>query len=160
MDTYDFYITPDEYDIAEENGIRKELLEVRIRTLGWSKQRALNEKPIVFNRLSKEWINIAKSNGICYSTFKYRVNWLKWNVEIAATKQLQNRRNQAKMAHECSRKYPKHLKELAIKNGIKERTFYNRLKSGWSLKEAATIPVMNYREIGLLTKNKRNRIVN
>lgn len=159
MNIYDFYITPEEYDIAEKNGIRKELLEVRIRTLGWNKEKAMNKKAITFKRLPKEWIKIAESNGICYSTFKYRVNWLRWDIEIAATRPLQNRSKQAKRAYESSRKYPQYYKNLAAKNGINERTFYNRLKSGWSLGDAATISTMTRREIGLLTKNKRNNFV-
>lgn len=156
INIYDFYITPEEYDIAEKNGIRKPLLEVRIRSLGWSKKRAMNEKPLVFNRLPKEWVEIAESNGICYSTFKYRVNVLKMDIEIAATKPLQDRKKQAKEAYEASRKYPKYYKDLALRNGIAERTFHRRLESGWSLEDAANKPIMTSREIGLLTKDKRN----
>ena len=50
---YDFYITPEEYKRAAENGISKQCLEVRIRSLGWTKFRALNEKPLKFNRLQQ-----------------------------------------------------------------------------------------------------------
>ena len=156
---YEFYITPTEYEIAEKNGISKQCLEVRIRSLGWSKFRALNEKPLKFNRLPKEWIDIARKNGICYSTFKYRVIILKLDIEIAATKPLQNRSSQAKKAYEASRKYPKEYKDLALKNGISERTFHRRLKSGWDLITASTKPPMTSREIGLLTKDKRSNFI-
>ena len=156
---YDFYIAPAEYDLAEKNGISKQCLEVRIRNLGWTKFRALNEKPLKFNRLPKEWIDIARKNGICYSTFKYRVNILKLNIEIAATKPLQDRKLQAKKACEASRKYPKEYKDLALKNGISERTFHKRLESGWDLINASTKPLMTNREIGLLTKEKRSHFV-
>lgn len=134
---YEFYITPTEYEIAEKNGISKQCLEVRIRSLGWSKFRALNEKPLKFNRLPKEWIDI----------------------EIAATKPLQNKSSQAKKAYEASRKYPKEYKDLALKNGISERTFHRRLKSGWDLITASTKPPMTSREIGLLTKDKRSNFI-
>lgn len=156
---YDFYITPEEYKRAAENGISKQCLEVRIRSLGWTKFRALNEKPLKFNRLPKEWIDIAIKNGICYSTFKYRVNILKLDIEIAATKPLQDRKSQAKKAYEASRKYSKEYKDLAIKNGISERTFHRRVKSGWTLIDAATRPPMTKREIGLLTKDKRSNFI-
>ena len=41
---YDFYITPEEYKRAAENGIRKAALEARIRKLGWDKERANQHK--------------------------------------------------------------------------------------------------------------------
>lgn len=158
MNIYDFYITPEEYKIAEQNGVCKITLEERIRTLGWDKQRAIYTKPLIFNKLDKNWIEIAKENGICYSTFKYRVNVLGWSVEVAATKKLQNKKEQAKKAYEASRKYPKEYLELAIKNGISVRTFHRRLKSNWSLEDAANKPIMTPTEIGKLTKDKRQMV--
>lgn len=158
MEVYDFYITPEEYEIAKKNGVCKITLEGRIRYLGWDKQRAIYTKPLVFNKLDKSWIKIAKENGICYSTFKYRVNVLEWPVEIAATKKLQNRKEQAKRAYEASRKYPKEYLELAIKNGISVRTFHRRLKRNWSLEDAANRSIMTPTEIGKMTKEKRGVI--
>lgn len=155
MNCYDFYITPEEYIIAEKNGVCKITLEERIRYLGWDKQRAIYTKPLIFNKLDKHWVEIAKENGICYSTFKYRVNILGWSVEVAATKKLQNKKEQAKKAHEASRKYPKEFLELAIKNGISIRTFHTRVKNNWSLEDAANKPIMTPTEIGKMTKDKR-----
>lgn len=36
VEIYDFYITPEEYEIAEENRITKSTLERRIRLYGWN----------------------------------------------------------------------------------------------------------------------------
>ncbi len=41
MNYYDFYITPEEYEVAEKNGIDKRTLEQRIREYGWDKERAI-----------------------------------------------------------------------------------------------------------------------
>lgn len=156
-DVYQFYITPDEYDKASKNGIRPALLEVRIRTLAWEKDKAINTPPLKFKRIPKEWVEIAKDNGICYSTLKYRTNTLGWDIERAATQPLQDRQAQAKLAYEKSRKYPKEYVDLAKLNNISLRTFHNRMESGWSLEDAATKPIMTSREIGLLTKEKREK---
>lgn len=39
---YELYITPEEYEKAEKNGIDKNTLYKRIREYGWDKQRALS----------------------------------------------------------------------------------------------------------------------
>ena len=39
---YEYYITPEEYEEAERNGVDAFNLERRIRLLGWNKQRAIN----------------------------------------------------------------------------------------------------------------------
>ena len=156
MDPYDFYITPEEYEHAAKKGIRPALLEVRVRSLCWNKEKAINTPPHTKKSLN-EWVDIAAANGICYSTLRYRANRLGWELERAATQPLQDRQAQAKKAYENSRKYPKEYKELAIKNGISERTFHRRLESGWNIETAATRPIMTPREIGLLTKSKSQK---
>lgn len=129
-------------------------LEVRIRTLAWSKERAINTPPQEKKSLS-DWVKIAEQNGICYSTLRYRANRLGWDLERAATQPLQDRKAQAKYAYEQSRKYPLKYLELARKNGINEDTFRRWVRSGWDIELAATRPPMTGRECGLLTKEKR-----
>lgn len=64
---YDFYISPNDYQIAEKNGIPTHLVNNRIRDYGWDKQRAITQ-PVQKTDL-KEWAKIAKQNGIAYNTF-------------------------------------------------------------------------------------------
>src|SRR5690625_4758353 len=138
MNVYDYYITPEEYSIANKNGISPTTLELRVRSLAWSKQRAMTEPPQQKNKLNPEFVRLAESNGICYSTFRYRVNRLGWTQERAATQPLQDRKKQAKRASENSRKYPVKYIKLARKNGINYDTFRHRIKAGWNIKEAAS----------------------
>lgn len=152
---YDFYITPEEYERAAQYGVSPALLEVRIRSLAWKKERAITTPPRKKKRIAKEWVELARKNGICYSTLKYRINELGWEPERAATQPLQDRKKQAKIACEKSRVYPKWIIELAKKNGISYSTFRYRVRAGWSLIEAATRPLMTPSEIGLMTKEKR-----
>lgn len=156
MNIYDYYITPEEYNMAAEIGIRPQLLEVRIRTLGWNKERALKTSPHTKKPL-KDWVEVAEKNGICYSTLRYRANQLGWELERAATQPLQDRVAQATHAYEMSRKYPVEYLNMALENGIPERTFHRRMKSGWDIEVAASRPPMTARECGLLTKEKRSR---
>jgi len=51
---YEFYIQPNEYEIAEHNGISKGTLEQRIRDLGWHKEKATSTPPREQKSL-KEW---------------------------------------------------------------------------------------------------------
>lgn len=148
-----YYITPEEYSIANQNGISATLLEIRVRTLAWDKEKAIHTPPHEKKSL-KDWVQVAEENGICYSTLRYRANRLGWDLERAATQPIQDRAAQALKACEKSRKYPKEYIELAVKNGIAIRTFYGRLKAGWDLETAAVRPAMSHREIGLMTKEK------
>lgn len=150
-----YYITPDEYEQAATNGISSIVLEVRVRSLGWAKRRALTEPIHKKRKIPNKWRKIAESNGICYSTLRYRCNRLGWPIEIAATQSLQDRKKQAKIAHEASRKYPKAYLEQARQNGIDDCTFRRRVRSGWPIEKAATRPPMTMSECGLLTKKKR-----
>lgn len=159
MNVYDYYITPEEYERAESHGVSNMLLNCRIRTLSWPKEKAITTFPHVKNPI-KDWVAIAEKHGICYSTLRYRMNQLKWEPEVAATKPLQNKAAQAKKASEASRKYPKEVIDLVEKNGINYDTFRHRITdSGWDMMEAATKPTMTRTEIGLLTKEKRKNFI-
>lgn len=158
MDPHDYYITPDEFAEAARNGISEVTFYNRVRQLGWSKEKAMTTPPKKRTYHNAKWVNIAEKNGICISTYKYRINQLGWDPERAATQPLQDKRAQAKSAHEASRKYPAEIVILAESNGIPYDVFRKRVKeSKWDMLRAATTPVMTHREVGLMTKGKRGR---
>ena len=68
---YDFYITPEEYAEAIENGVDERLLNHRVRVLGWEKRRAIT-KPKRKVRNMEKWTKLALKNGIPLSTFRRR----------------------------------------------------------------------------------------
>ena len=82
---HNYYITPEEYEKAEKNGIHKKLLYMRVNFGGMSKRRAMTE-PVQKRKDRKYWAKVAESNGIKYRTFIGRVNNLGWSEEKAATK--------------------------------------------------------------------------
>lgn len=130
MNPYDFYITPEEYEIAARNGIRRRTLEARIRRSGWDKKRAINT-PSRKKTDRSSWCRIAESNGICKATFLSRVNLYKWDEERAATEPIF-------VIQESNRKYSDEICRTLERNGISKQMFYGRIKIGWSLERAMT----------------------
>lgn len=156
MKPYDYYITPEEYEIAERNGISKKRLQRRIWDLAWDKQRAINEPPQKKSQaIPKEIAKRAEQNGIKYETLRQRIHRFGWDYERACTEPLQDKTKAVKKALNAQRRYPKEIMELLKLNGIKYSTFINRInKSGWDLYKAATTPTMTKRESALLAKQK------
>lgn len=159
MANYDWYITPEEYVLAEKNGVNKRNLDARIRACGWDKEKAINTPVQRKRKYPKKYINLAKSNGISTSCFAHRVK-LGWSLERAATKPIANLNERLKELHEKNRKYSKQYVELANSNGISESLFYLRIRKGWDLETASIRPPMTRKEIGLLTKEKRSKGLN
>lgn len=119
------------------------MVNSRVRSLGWSKEKAITTKPIIRNRnLNKEYLKIAIQNGISMETFAYRVSH-KWTLEDAASIQPKDNKKQMSELGKKRRKYSKELIELAESNGIKIRTFYQRVqKYKMNPYEAATKPLI------------------
>ncbi|WP_064774770.1 hypothetical protein [Bacillus cereus] len=121
-----------ELQMALDNGIGTEAFYTRLRR-GMTPYEAAT-KPLKHKNFSKEYkeeLEIAKSNGIAYQTFYKRVMDLGFDPMEAATKKPIKRISNA---------------AIAIKNGISEKTYYQRVYKGWSKEDAMTIPVV---------KNKR-----
>lgn len=145
-DRVNWYITSDDEEKAEKNGISRTLLHFRVNQMGWDIEKAVNT-PVKKSRprgsLNK-YAALAKENGIAYKTMLERINRMGWEPLEAATKPLETleekRERQSKFA-EKQRKHPKEMVELAKKNGIGYQTFRLRVKAGKSYEEAATRPL-------------------
>jgi hypothetical protein len=154
MDHY-FYITPEEYKIAELNGIGKHLLENRVRNLAWEKERAITEPPKKQSTpIPLEVREKARMNGIGHGTLRHRVHQKGWSYEKACTEPLFDRNDHIS---NLNKKYPDEILRLLEVNGIKYSTFANRInRSGWNIYDAATVPVMTSKEIGIMVHEKRS----
>ncbi len=117
-----------ELEMALDNGICKRTFYKRV-------ERGMNTfeaatKPLKNRKFSteyKEELKIAKSNGITYQKFYNRVMNLGFDpMEAATKKSIEKISNVA----------------IAIKNGISENTYYQRVHKGWSKEDAMTIPVV------------------
>lgn len=148
---YEWYVTPQEYEIAEQNGISAKNLNNRIRQFGWHKERAMTE-PYRQRRDLSEWGKIAESNGIQYRTMQTRIA-RGWSIEDAATKPLFDMKTQMKQLKQNNRKYPdveSKLKEI----GITYAAFTNRMRSGWTLEDAMKTVKMSNQESALVGKER------
>lgn len=147
MNTYDFYITPDEYAEAEMNGVDPHNLERRIRLLGWNKEKAIST-PLERKTDRKEWAKIAGENGIKYQTFMSRINNYGMTEEEAATRPLQNRKQICEKLTANKTATPKEWLKVAIDNGINYHTFRARIRKGMDPAVAATQKLMTNSEAG------------
>ena len=80
-----FYITPEDFKIAEENGISKDTLLSRVRKLGWDVDKAITTPVRPKRKFTKEEIKIMEENGVERYIAAGRMYW-GWTLEEAITK--------------------------------------------------------------------------
>src|SRR5699024_7006490 len=126
---YDYYITPEEYAIAEKNGISYDTLNGGIRVYGWNKQRAITQ-PVKKQKKTTNhgsYPKQAEENGIPRSTYYSRIR-AGMSKREASTKSVRcNRKWAEKMRSKIKRKYPNWVYDNLEKNGINLGTFYYRV---------------------------------
>lgn len=144
----DFYITPNEYEIAFKNGISKSTVEQRIRRFGWNKEKAITKKPQQrHDRVY--WRNIAAKNGISQSTFSARINRHGWDEKRAATTPVVKTKIR-------NRKYSDEVYKRLEENGISKELFYDRIRRGWNIERAITTKKFSNEEKVKSLINKNN----
>src|SRR5699024_9870555 len=136
MSIYDYYITPEEYEQAESNGIDRWTVERRIRDFCWSKERAITEKKKRYNYYG-DLVQTAIKNGIKRNTFYARID-RGMCPEKAATQKTKNR-SEIK-APIPNRLYPDWVYKNLKQNKINRTTFWKRVNEyGWPLEKASTM---------------------
>ena len=123
-----FYITPEDFEKAKENGIHKETVITRVRKLGWDVDKAITKPVRVKRKFTEEEIKTMKENGIDRNTVSCRLQW-GWTLEEAITKPKKRGRQYV---------YPEWVYKEADKNGISYSALGNRIRRGMSLEEACT----------------------
>ncbi|MEK3987440.1 hypothetical protein MHB77_29345 [Paenibacillus sp. FSL K6-3166] len=147
--SYEYYISPEDYERAAYNGIKRGTLDWRVRVAAWGIEQAVRIPPRKLKNHS-EWIEIAAKNGIPYQNFINRVS-LKWTPERAATQPLltnEKRAEQMKKQNPVKRNYPEELIKQAASNGVSRNTFYARVRNGWDWERAASEPLVSSQECG------------
>ena len=123
-----FYITPEDFKIAEENGIPEYVVTTRVRKLGWDVDRAITKPVRVKRKFTEEEIKTMEENGIDRDVAAGRRYW-GWTLEEAITKPKKKGRQYV---------YPEWVYKEANKNGISYSALGNRIRRGMSLEEACT----------------------
>ncbi|EOO23583.1 hypothetical protein IIU_06990 [Bacillus cereus VD133] len=143
---YDYYITPDEYERAERNGVCASTLRSRVYDLCWRKERAINTPPIK-NHLWREVKDIALSNGIAKNTFEKRIE-LGWSLNRAITQRPMNSKETVEILEQKKKRvFTDEQIQQAEENGISYRLLYDRVRrQKWELEVAITTPVLTRSE--------------
>ena len=139
-----FYITPEDYKIAEENGISKDTLLSRVRKLGWDVDKAITKPVRAKRKFTKEEIKTMEENGVNRNIAAGRRYW-GWTLEEAITKSKKKGRQYV---------YPEWVYKEADKNGISYSALGNRIRRGMSLKEACTKKIITKEEALVIARKK------
>lgn len=135
------YITPEDYDIAEANGIKRKTAYYRVHEYGWDIDRAITEKPQ--KRTSHgEYTRRAQENGISRMLFYHRLNQGMTPEEACTTPKMDKEEQYKRMSASRKSKYAGYL-EQAVQNGLSKDNFYWRIRKGWSLEDAVKPPTPN-----------------
>lgn len=160
--SHSYYVSPEDYAIAELNGISQRLLSDRVYYFGWSKERAMHEPPKNMKKDYGGYDLLAEKNGISKTVFINRVQ-KGWTVERAATQKVMTKKEAVKCANDARRGSGRftsvQLKE-AQENGIKRLNLYRRTRCkyndglGWSIEKAVSTPTMQNEESLKLARAK------
>lgn len=145
----DNFLTPEDYEIAEKNGISRELAYSRFYNNHWEKERAITQPKRGTTSVWKQWKEVAEANGIRESTFYSRLN-VGLEPEEAATKEV------AKNGAGGSKHFSDELLERAATNGITPRRLYSRVfECGWDIMTAVTTPLVPCHEAHKYKKSNK-----
>ncbi|QIW18551.1 hypothetical protein [Bacillus thuringiensis] len=154
---YDYYITPDEYDRALENGIGRCTLNGRVRVSMWDKEKAITEPLTLKDSQWSKWKEVAKKHGISYQTYYQRVKRGLEPLDAATMpvmeKEQISRKGRVAQAHK--RVFTDEELKIAAENGIRYQTaLYRYRQGGWSKEDAITKPPLSPQECMRRAKEK------
>jgi hypothetical protein len=130
------YLTPEDYEIAERNGIPRSYATSRFYTKNWSRERAITEPVKKQSGNWKKWKETCKKTGITRSSFNRRIE-KGMTPEEAATTPPVDPKKRAKR-----RLLTDEQVEIAKQNGIGYSTLVVRISQyKWPIEKAITKPV-------------------
>lgn len=136
-----FYVTPEDYKVAEKNGLSRKDLYRRVYEENWSINRAITTPKMKIKPMTKyteEQKAIIKENGLNTRIVSQRI-FRGWTIERAINTPPVQPKDKA---HGRGRyKYRDEIINIVLNNGIKLDTFYRRVRDGWSIDDASTILV-------------------
>lgn len=132
-----YYITPEQYDIAAQNGIQGKTVDYRVRQLLWTIERAITQPT---RKPGSIWLAWKDKSVVSQACFYARVKNQGMTPEQAATTPVSEHWRKRTRKHES---IPEEYYQQAEKIGVKRDTFYNRIYVyGWSFEKALTTPLV------------------
>lgn len=157
---YKWYITPEEYKLAESNGIAKNALSNRVRDYGWDIERACTEplkKQFLKQTLSEEIIKTLKNNNITINAFTKRIINLGWSINKATNTPTLSKYDAMIIANNSRRTISDEQYKAGEANGIARGTLKRRImQSHWNIERAINTPIMNRSECSKLSCFSKN----
>ena len=146
-----FYITDDDFETAEANGIKTLTVKNRVYRDGWDIDRAITQPVEKHDPFCKGWHDWKDKALVSKSTYLSRVR-KGWTYEEAAlTKPMTHSEASRK-----KRKYSEELYRIARENGISEGVVRYRVSQmKWDIEKAITTPLMSKGEAGKIAMEKR-----
>lgn len=137
-----YYITPEDYKTAEQNGIKVNTVRSRVYRDGWDIDRAITEPPQLLKReFTKEELESMERLGLTKECVTNRIRQRGMTQHEAATTPKED------MANFHRKVFTKEEVAIMESNGIKYSTaLYRVRKAGWSVQDAITKPPMNPQE--------------
>lgn len=145
------YLTPEDFKVAEQNGISYQTAHRRFYSYGWSAKRAITQ-PVQKNvRRYDGWKDWKDKALVSKSTFCTRVR-NGWGERKAAMTPPMSFSDAAKKKS----KYTERHKQIAESNGVSMPVVrYRVTQLGWSVHKAITTPIMSKSESAKLAMAKR-----
>jgi len=144
-----YYITPEDYKIAEMNGICVKTFYSRVMKLGWTIERASTElKHRQFTKtITNTMLKTLKENGISIEAFRNRVQRSNWSIEKALNTPILTKIECSILGGNVKRKITEEQYVAAELNGINRFTLKQRiLRSHWDVDKAINTPTLTRRE--------------
>ncbi len=148
-----FYITPEDYATARENGISEESVYQRVYKQDWDIDRAVTEPINTQYHKTGIWDEWRDKAVVGYKTFQSRMH-LGWSAEKAALtpRTSQAERNRARSS------FTEEQLAIAESNGISRGVLSQRFHSyKWPMEKAITTPVMSKNEAAKNAVEARRR---
>ena len=145
------YITPSDYEVAEENGINIHTLQTRVYKLGWDIDRAITQKTQGKHKHWDEWCKFKDIANVKRSTFYSRKadGWS--TVRAALLPPMTHSERAQKM-----RRYTEEQVKKAEENGISLRLVRYRVNvMGWDADKAVSTPKMTKQQAGQVRQGKK-----
>lgn len=152
------YLTPEDYEIAEKNGINRINLESRFYRRNWNKERALTEPVRYKANLWGIHREQCREIGLSRQSFYKRIRLEGMNPEEAAT--TPKRSNNRLGKNNLSSIFTPEDYERAAANGISRDALANRVYSqGWDKERAITQPLNQKSQRTMIWEKLKDRAV-
>lgn len=142
------YVSPDDFETAERNGICQNTVESRVYYQGWDVDRAITEPPLKRRYLTAEQKATAKANGLRLNTVHRRI-LSGMDPDEAVRQPVASRLEINRRICEMNRtRFTQEQVKRAEENGICYSTLFARVNNlKWDVETAINTPVLTLGEV-------------